>query len=578
MSNNSFLWAVVLICLLLFIEYGFTFRILVDKDEEMFNPYDGLVEKEKLLIHKEEKLVTALKEVNERDLKLNFVNRKLKHLEHLIRRYEKQFQETCAFDQDEDVSALQKILDLVDIDSIFNFTASVMEEKTNHEVEEIVLNQIDGELLDQNKNKYVLSELESDNPGSVIDLQLVTDLGVVLIASSVGGIIAAMFGQPILLGYLMGGSVIGPGGLKLIHQFVQVETLAQFGSMFLLFSTGVEFSYEKLRRVQSVALKGGSSLIISVVTLSVFILYIIFQRSFVESLFVGFTLSMSSTTVVLKTLMENHKLETTEGHVMTGLLIIQDFFLGAVLALLPVFDIREDETVRWKVTELFLSLVAFAITLIIIGISVPKFLTLLQEQPSSDLFLLGCVSFCIALTLLSEKLFASSEVGAFAAGILISSGPNANTGITKHTLEILEPIRDMFGVLFFSSIGMLVNPHFLLLNWSSVISLMIAVFVGKSMIGSFIVHNFGYSWDVSISVAVALAQVGEFAFVLAARGHKMKIIDDSLYHVVLGTTALGIIITPFVIQRHAKSRTPQEMTHKEIDEHENSVETMETHT
>ena len=171
------------------------------------------------------------------------------------------------------------------------------------------------------------------------DFRLILDLVTVLAAAAAGGLFAALLKQPVLLGYLIAGIIVGPTGLGLIKEVVQVETLAQFGVAFLLFALGVEFSFSELRKVQVISLGGGGlqiALTILITTLAS--LGLGWVTSPAQGVFLGAILSLSSTAVVLKSLMERNEAETSHGQVMLGILVVQDLALGLMLAVLPALD------------------------------------------------------------------------------------------------------------------------------------------------------------------------------------------------------------------------------------------------
>lgn len=398
-------------------------------------------------------------------------------------------------------------------------------------------------LVDAEKNEYILSKPGPDSQGKAVDVRLVTDLGVVIVASALGGLLASALRQPILLGYLLGGSAIGPGGAHLIGQFIQIETLAAFGATFLLFALGVEFSVSKLRKVKHIALLGGAAQLLAVTAaVSVVGVYLLELR-LKAAVFSGAVLSMSSTTVVVKSLMSSRQIATLCGQVMLGLLIVQDLFLSLMLALLnlaraPLDRLAEESL--WLFARFF---VLGSVVLVCMYLW-PICLRMLDAAKSPDLFLLGLVALCVFLTVVSEKVIHSAEVGAFLSGILISSSPGASAELTHRSLKIFGPIRDMFGALFFCSIGMLIDPFFLVERAATIAMLVAATVVLKSIIMLSIVRAFGYSMEIAVRAGLGLSQVGEFAFVLASEGVATGVLSKEQYHLLAATTAVSLVVTP----------------------------------
>lgn len=366
----------------------------------------------------------------------------------------------------------------------------------------------------------------------------------VLAAAAGGGLAAALLRQPVLLGYLVGGVVIGPAGLGLVKELIQVETLAQFGAAFLLFALGVEFSLAELKKVRAIALGGGTLQIVLTIAVTTLVSVAVgWVTSLTQGIFLGAVLSLSSTAVVLKCLMERTETETAHGRVMLGILIVQDLALGLMLAVLPALDSPSEEL--WtavgiallKTTLLAAGAVAAGIWLI------PRLLRLLAQTESRELFLLGVVALCLGIALLTEYLGLSIEMGAFIAGLMISEVEYAD-----QTLTYVEPIRDIFATLFFASVGMLIDPVFIWNNLELILGLVALVFVGKLLIITPLVRSFRYSLRTALIAGLGLAQIGEFSFVLASKGQILGLVSRRVYLLLLGTTAVTLVFTPFILR------------------------------
>jgi CPA2 family monovalent cation:H+ antiporter-2 len=253
------------------------------------------------------------------------------------------------------------------------------------------------------------------------DFRLIIDFVSVLAAAAAGGLLAALCRQPALLGYILGGMIVGPAGLGLIKELVQIETLAQFGVALLLFALGVEFSLAQLKKVQAIALGGGGlQIVLTILVTTLVSLGMGWVRSPVQGVFLGAILSLSSTAVVLKCLMERNETETSQGQVMLGILVVQDLALGLMLAVLPALD-QPAEAIGIAVGLALLKIGLFAAGAVAAGIwLIPSLLRLLAKTESRELFLLGVVTLCLGIALLTEHLGLSIEMGAFVAGLMIS--------------------------------------------------------------------------------------------------------------------------------------------------------------
>ncbi|CAM0910292.1 unnamed protein product [Alopecurus aequalis] len=376
-------------------------------------------------------------------------------------------------------------------------------------------------LIDRKDNVFIISNRKSKYPVLQLDLTLISDLVVVIVSATCGGIAFACLGQPVITGYLLAGSIIGPGGFSFVSEMVQVETVAQFGVIFLLFALGLEFSTAKLRAVRAVAVLGGLLQIILFMFLCGISATLCGGKT-KEGIFVGVLLSMSSTAVVLKFLMEKNSINALHGQVTVGTLVLQDCAIGLLFALLPILSGTSGllHGVASMAKSLVMLISFLAILSILSRTCVPWFLKLMISLSSqtNELYQLAAVAFCLLFAWCSDKLGLSLELGSFAAGVMIST-----TDLAQHTLEQIEPIRNLFAALFLASIGMLINVHFL---WNHVDILLAAV----------------------ILVGMSLAQIGEFAFVLLSRASSIHLIEGKLYLLLLGTTALSLVTTPLLFK------------------------------
>ncbi|KAI5556551.1 hypothetical protein BDE02_18G043700 [Populus trichocarpa] len=288
-------------------------------------------------------------------------------------------------------------------------------------------------LIDRKDNVFIISNFKSKYPVLQLDLRLISDLVVVIVSATCGGIAFACAGQPVITGYLLAGSIIGPGGFNFVSEMVQVETVAQFGVIFLLFALGLEFSTTKLRVVRAVAVVGGLLEIILFMFLCGITAMLCGGKSS-EGVFVGAFLSMSSTAVVLKFLMEKNSTNALHGQVTIGTLILQDCAVGLLFALLPVLGGTSGVLQGlMSMTKVLVVLIAFLAVLSILSCTwVPWFLKLMMSLSSqtNELYQLASVAFCLLVAWSSDKLGLSLELGSFAAGVMIST-----TDLAQHTLE-----------------------------------------------------------------------------------------------------------------------------------------------
>lgn len=371
------------------------------------------------------------------------------------------------------------------------------------------------------------------------ELGFTYELMLVLGAAAVGGYGVSRLGQPVLLGYLASGVAIGPLGFKLITDTVNIQHLAGLGVAFLLFALGVQFSLEELRRVRNVALQG-SLLQIGLTTglVCAIALALGWVDALPQGIFWGALLSLSSTAVVLKTLTERGEINTRHGQIMLAILIAQDLALGLMLAILPA--VNQSGPIIAVIGLVLLKVVGFLVAALIAGRwIIPAIIRQVAFTESSELFLLTLVALCLGVALLTARLGLSIEIGAFVAGLMIAEIDYADQALSK-----VLPLRDTFASLFFVSIGMLIDPGVLVQNFGPIIGLVSLVMLGKALIVFPIVLLFGYSLKTAVFTSCGINQIGEFSFVLALVGLENNLITQDTYLLLLGTTAITLVLTP----------------------------------
>ncbi|KAJ1298986.1 hypothetical protein BS78_01G496600 [Paspalum vaginatum] len=401
-------------------------------------------------------------------------------------------------------------------------------------------------VIDKEDNVFVMSNRKTKYPTLQLDIRLIKDLVVIIVSATGGGIIFSCMGQPVIVGYLLAGSLVGPGGLNFISEMVQVETFAQFGVVFLLFALGLEFSMAKLKVVGPVAVLGGLLQIALFMFLCGFTAALCGAKSS-EGVFVGAFLSMSSTAVVSKFLVEKGSTNTLHGQVTIGTLILQDCAVGLLFALLPVLGGASGIFGGvMSMAKLLLVLSIFiAVTYMMTWSIVPRFLKLMIQLSSqtNELYQLASVAFCLLLAWCSDYFGLSLELGSFLAGVMIST-----TDFAHHTLEQVEAIRNLFAALFLASIGMLIHVKFLWNHVDILLAAVILVIIVKSIVVTVVVKAFGYSIRTAFVVGLSLAQIGEFAFVLLSRASHLHLVGGKMYLLLLGTTALSLVTTPLIFK------------------------------
>ncbi len=386
------------------------------------------------------------------------------------------------------------------------------------------------------------------------ELELGLDLIIVLAAAIAGGILARQLRLPIILGYLAGGIVVGPYVLGWVRDLDTIHTLADIGVILLLFTLGLEFSLSELRRIGKIAIFGGVAQILVTAAVGLALGKLLGWET-VEAIFFGFLIALSSTMIVLKTLMERGELDSGHGRVMIGILLVQDLSLVPLMIILPAMGGEAGEL--WLPLGIaFLKALAFIAVMLALGMwGLPWLLRRVAGGRSRELFLLTVVTLCLAAAIGAYFFGLSAAVGAFIAGLLISQ-----SAFARQAFADIVPLRDTFAALFFVSLGMLVNPHFVAENIATIAIVIAVIMVAKFIICSSIPWFFSYSPKTILFVGLGLVQIGEFSFVLAEMGLEAGIVTEYLYSLTLTSAIITMLLTPFalsfasILYRHLSQR------------------------
>ncbi|MBD0266915.1 MAG: cation:proton antiporter [Cyanobacteria bacterium Co-bin8] len=376
------------------------------------------------------------------------------------------------------------------------------------------------------------------------ELTLIVEMVTVLGAAATGGFLASRLGQPVLLGYLLGGMLIGPAGFSFITLEGDIEVLANIGVALLLFALGIEFSLKDLLRIRTIALGGGTLQILLTIVLGGGLAYLTgWVETIPKAVFLGAVLSLSSTAVVLKSLIERNEVQTNHGQIMLAILVAQDLGVGLMLAILPALT-QPSSVIGMALLIALLKAALFLGGAILVGKwIIPLVVRSLARSGSQELFLLGILVLCLGIALLTSALGLGIEMGAFVAGLMIS-----NVEYADHALDRMLPMRDVFATLFFASIGILIDPAFLLANSWVLIGLVAVTMIGKAVIATGVVKLFGYSLKTALTVGTGINQIGEFSFVLAGVAQQQGLFSSRLYGLIVGTTVATLLITPFLLK------------------------------
>ena len=369
---------------------------------------------------------------------------------------------------------------------------------------------------------------------------IAADIAIIIVAGLIGGVIAQQFKQPLILGYIFAGVLVGPhtGGVT-VGDIHEIELLAEIGVALLLFALGLEFSFKELKPVRNVALIGTPIQMILTIAYGYGLGWLL-GWDWVSSVWFGSLISLSSTMVLLKTLMSQGRLGTLSSRVMIGMLIVQDLAVVPLMIILP--QLNDPEAGLPILGLAALKATVFLAMMIFLGTRLlPRLMAYIATWNSRELFLLAITAIGLGIGYTTYLFGLSFAFGAFVAGMVLSESDYGHQALSD-----IIPLRDIFALLFFASVGMLLDPALLLANLGTVLLLVLLVSAGKALIFGSISWAFGYYNVVPLAVGLGLFQVGEFAFVLARVGLNTGSIGEELYSLVLNTAIVTMVLTPFV--------------------------------
>src|SRR5215210_419873 len=365
------------------------------------------------------------------------------------------------------------------------------------------------------------------------------DIALILVAALLGGIVARRLGLPLILGYIAAGVIVGPNTFgPTVGDVHEIELLAEIGVALLLFTIGLHFSLGELAPVRRIALLGTPLQMLLTIAFGYGAGRLLLNLAWVESVWLGALISLSSTAVVLKTLGEQGVLGTLSARVMIGMLIVQDLAIVVLLTVLPVL-----ENVKEGLPELGLAVLkaaAFIAAMLIFGSRIlPLLLARLAAWGSRELFLVSVVAIGVGVGYVTYLVGLSFAFGAFIAGMVLSQSDYSHQALAE-----VEPLRDVFAMIFFVSVGLLIDPSFLWARFGTIAVVVVLVLVVKGLIFGGLTRVFGYGNIVPFAVGLGLFQVGEFSFLLAREGISADAISQETYSLVLATAAVTMAFTP----------------------------------
>jgi CPA2 family monovalent cation:H+ antiporter-2 len=373
---------------------------------------------------------------------------------------------------------------------------------------------------------------------------LIYDLALILLVGAFAAILFKYIKQPLVLGYIIAGFLVGQhfDFLPDVTDKENVETFAELGVIFLLFSLGLEFSFKKLVRVGSTA---SVTAVVEIVFVGVsgFLVGKMLGWSDMDSLFLGGMLASSSTTIILRAFDELGVKTKQFAKIVFGVLVVEDIIVILLMVLLSTIAV----TRHFEGTEILFTVLKLGFFLVIwflVGIYLlPTFFKKAKRLMDEETTLIFSIGLCLGMVILATKVGFSAELGAFVMGSLI-----AETTKAEKVEHITKPIKELFGTIFFVSVGMMIDPNAIVEYAWPIFVITLLVLVGKFLFSVVGVVLSGQPLKQAVQVGMSMAQIGEFAFIVATLGLSLGVISEFLFPIAVGVSAITTFTTPYLIK------------------------------
>lgn len=369
------------------------------------------------------------------------------------------------------------------------------------------------------------------------------DLAYVFVAALLGGIVARKLRQPLILGYVLGGILVGPFTAgPTVSEVHVLELFAEIGVIMLMYSIGMEFSLKDLLQVKWVALIGGPLGILAVIALSAAIGRML-GWSLSQSISIGAVVSLASTMVLSHMLLDRGELHTEHGRAMIGITLVDDLVFVIMVVLLPTLAASGGDGIVDIGLAVGKALFLLTPVVFVAAKLVPPFMARVEKMKSQELYLLVVLALGFATAAITHALGLSLALGAFLAGLLVSESEHRHQTLTQ-----VLPFRDAFTALFFVTIGALINPQTLFSNLPLLGAIVALIVLGKLAIWTSVVRLFGYPVRTAILVGIGLTQIGEFSYVLVKVAHDNKLVGADVYGATLAASLFTILLNAALMQ------------------------------
>ena len=373
---------------------------------------------------------------------------------------------------------------------------------------------------------------------------LISDLALILVVAGVTTLLFKWLKQPVVLGYIVAGFLVGPhfSFFPTVSDLANINIWSEIGIIVLLFSLGLEFSFRKLVNVGGSAVITAAVIVVGMMLLG-YAAGRILHFTYLDSVFLGGMLSMSSTTIIIKAFTDLNMRKQKFTSIVFGVLIVEDMFAVLMMVLLSSIAVN-NELEGSELIYSILKLAFFLITWFLVGIFViPTFLKKARRFLNSETLLVVSMGLCLGMVVLASYAGFSSALGAFVMGSIL-----AGTNEAEKIEKVVQPVKDLFGAVFFISVGMLVDPVILTQYALPIVLLSLVVICGQILFGTTGMLISGQPLNVAVKSGFSLSQIGEFAFIIATLGMTLKVIDGFLYPIVVAVSVITTFTTPYFIK------------------------------
>jgi CPA2 family monovalent cation:H+ antiporter-2 len=347
---------------------------------------------------------------------------------------------------------------------------------------------------------------------------------------------------PSIIGFIVTGVLIGPNFLKIITDSEGINQFAEIGVALLLFTIGIEISFNNfIKNFKEILIMGGLQVILTIFAGFIFGITIGFNVQ--QSIFLGFLVTQSSTAIILKMLNDRDEIETPQGKIATGILVFQDLMILPMMLLIPILSVSGDSSFLDAIYRLLFSFVLIIIIFIIARFLMPHILYLLIQIQMRDVFIIGIIVLSLGTAFITQYFGLSFAIGAFIAGLIISE-----TDYTHQVIGDIVPFKEVFTSFFFISFGMLLNLQLILAEPMKIILLTLAIIISKMIIIALIILFQRYPLRIASLTGLYLSQIGEFSFVLLLKGKEAHIFSDNFSNYFVSLSLFTMFISPLLLQ------------------------------